>query len=886
MALRTVVGVDVETTSLDPARGEIIDVAAIRYDWQTGQEVERFEQLCRPTRPVSAEISALTGITNEMVAGKPAFGEIASSLQEFIGQEPLFAHHAEFDTKWLRYHGLNLAHNKIFDSYLLATVAWPEAASYNLGMLAAEQGLTGGDEHRAAADVELTWQLLRALQGQLRVSPEALNDVANLLQAVNAPHYRELFSAGEKLVPFNQPTVVAAAPLPVPSLSQVFAADGLLAQRVPGYAPRPGQQAMAEQVMAAYQARQLVLIEAGTGTGKTYSYLVPACLAAGQGVRVIISTYTRHLQDQLVETDIPTILKALGISLPVAVIKGRSNYVCERRLQQLCRRVGESSGADFSLAEVFLLIKVLGWLDRGGSGDLEKLNVSHQGRRIIRLLHADSLICRQQCQPSRTCPYARQRRAQSAAKIFVVNHAILAQASLRSDTLYRDALLIIDEAHHLEGATRAGTALDLSLGHVQEVADACSVAGEAAGGVTGAHIVAEAAQLVAGYQAWLLSAAGLLQGQHTTEIRLTPPLRQGSGWQKLVNEAANWRGRLKFILGLLRSLESKSTPSVQLLLQESIHAGERFGLEFENFVDGSAERIAWISLREHQAGVITTYLHDVALSLQPLFEQLTGATHGCVLTSATLATRGSFAYIKHRLGVEVAAEVTVPAPFNFKDNMLIYLVDDGPIPSDKNYDTYVYRALRSLSLLLRGRLLGLFTSQETVRIMYNLLIRDLYKAKIKVYAQKVTGGRHSMLDKFRRNPESILLGTMSFWEGIDVVGESLSCVVIPKLSFPAPTDPVLNALAAHENLNAFTDLFVPEMILRLRQGVGRLLRSTTDRGVVVILDPRLHRQQYGDEVLNSLPPATIHIGSGSDLLTKVAEWFGVARLRRWGSPGT
>ena len=887
MRPKHIIGIDVETTSLDPSQGEIIDVAAIRYDLDTGAEVARFETLCKPSKPIPSEISALTGITNEMVAKSPSFAEILSRLQEFIGVEPLFAHNAQFDTKWLTYHGLSLAKNEVADTFLLAAIAWPEAPSYNLGMLAAQLDLAVGAEHRAGADVQLTWQLLRRIIAQLAVSPAALVQIRQLLAAAGGSHYAAYFTVEEREQQAGRrPKKVAplADRQPVATLAEAFAADGLLVQHLPGFTPRTGQTAMAEQVLAAFSDRTVALIEAGTGTGKTYAYLVAACLTAAHGTPVVISTYTKHLQDQLIERDIPTIVAALQLPLLSAVVKGRRNYLCDRRLGGLIERaVTSDKTAALSLVESLFLIKVVTWLDRGGSGDLEKINLSHQGGRLLRLLHADSVVCRLQCKASATCPYMRHKRQQEGAQLTVVNHAWLCQMAASGEVGREQASIVIDEAHHLEAAARKATALDLSSEYVEEIADSfISLARAATTASVGEHIITEAALLSREYQAWLAAAGTFVLAQsRSRELLLTAAVRRGSAWQKLTQEAASWRGRLKFILGLLRSLENHSSADGRKIITETVRAGERFGLEFENYLEGSAERIQWIVAYQAAPGVVKTYLHDVALRVNPILDQLFSGSHGAVLTSATLTVRGNFDYIKGRLGITTAVESIIEAPFDYRNNMLVYLVDDGPLPADAIYEKYLYRAIGSLSELLGGRLLALFTSQAAVHSMYNLLIKHLYRANIKVYAQKITGGRHSMLDKFRRIHESILLGTLSFWEGIDIPGESLSCVVIPKLSFPFPHDPVLTALAAEEKLNVFSDLMVPEMILRLRQGVGRLLRASSDRGVVVVLDPRLHRQSYGDEVLKSLPPATIHIGAGSDLLPKIREWFGEETIKQW-----
>lgn len=886
-----IIGIDVETTSLDPTQGEIIDVAVIRYDRVTGQEVDRFESLCRPSKPIPHEVIALTGITNEMVAGKPSFNEILSRLQEFVGSDDLFAHNADFDTRWLSYHGLNIAKNKITDTFLLAAIAWPEAESYNLGMLAAQFKFTVTAEHRAAADVELTWQLLRRIQQELVVSAAAHAKISQLLAAAAGLHYLSYFSVRESIGSKKMATASVPAKKIAKNkltLEEAFKTGGVLEQKIPGFTLREGQVTMAERVLAAYTDTSVALIEAGTGTGKTYAYLVAACLAAAAGTRVVISTYTKHLQDQLIRQDIPTITAALGLSLVSAIVKGRRNYLCDKRLELLITRlINNSEQVAISLVESLFIIKLVYWLDQGGSGDLENINLSHQGGRLIRQLHADAAVCRLQCKASSTCPYMQHKRLSEGAQLVVVNHAWLTQMATGGETNLHDAFLVIDEAHHLEAAARQATALDLSAEYITEVADSfISAVRSSKQAVTREHVMSEARLLIQDYERWLTSVGKLVLAQsRPQEILLTAAVRRGSAWQKLAHEAASWRGRLKFILGLLRSLEQHSTVKDRNMLQETIRSGERLGLEFENFIEGSTERIAWLGAQERSPGIITTYLHDVALRIHPILNQMFSQSHGVVLTSATLTVRGKFDYMQARLGIQSAATAVIATPFDYRNNMLIYLIDDGPYPSDAIYEEYVHRAIRRLALLLHGRVLALFTSQAGVKSAYNYLIRYLYKAKIRIYAQKLTGGRHNMLDKFRRTHESILLGTLSFWEGIDIPGESLSCVVIPKLSFPMPTDPILTAVADEDHLNVFSDLMVPAMILRLRQGVGRLLRQAEDRGVVVILDPRLHRQAYGDEVLKSLPPANIHIGSGRDLVPKVEEWFGKKTLDRWSSSG-
>jgi Rad3-related DNA helicase len=274
-------------------------------------------------------------------------------------------------------------------------------------------------------------------------------------------------------------------------------------------------------------------------------------------------------------------------------------------------------------------------------------------------------------------------------------------------------------------------------------------------------------------------------------------------------------------------------------------------------------------------------LHDVTLSIVPQLHHVYDAASGVVFTSATLTTGGNFAYIKDILGLQSVQELLLPSSFPLRDNLLIYLVDDAPDPRGEDFDAYIGNQMAAISRLLGGRTLGLFTSFKSVSAVFYLLIRALNKEQIKLYGQGHSGGKSTMLKRFRQNPRSVLLGTDSFWEGIDVPGDTLSCVVIPKLPFAPPHDPVTDAVSEERGVGSFESISLPTMILKLRQGVGRLIRRNEDRGVVVIFDSRLHHSRYGEAVIKSLPAGRIKIGSADDLPATIRAWIGKEVLERW-----
>lgn len=878
-----VVGIDVETTSLDPTTGDIIDVAAIRYDVATGKEVDRFEQLTKPNQPLSSEIVSLTGITYDMVRDQPSFAEIKDSLRTFIGTDTLFAHNASFDLGYLGGHGVTLE-NPMWDTFPLAALTWPEMPSYNLGFLAKEWGITSTVEHRAAADVEMTWHLIHKMREDLHVSKDLFSKIETILTKATLSHYIPLFSVittpdtsklpldNTEKKPISKPEHVSW-PL---SVTEIFAPNGVLESAFLSYESRPEQLRMAQTIEKWLAEDTTGLIEAGTGVGKTFAYLAPVLLNPSQKWPVIISTYTKQLQDQLISHDLPRLLGVLGQKHTTAVLKGRRNYLCSSRLAQVLGR------PSFLPSEAFLLLKVLVWLERGGTGDLEQLNTSHQDNRLLWLIHADTPHCRTTCKRTGECIYQQARRKAQAADIVVVNHALLTQMSAGNESRLPATILVIDEAHHLEEAARQASRIDLTVNRVAEILAPLVHQGMYAEKVLAGRIQETAEALRTEYEQWLTSVGNwVIHSSDETRVLLTQPVRRSQSWQKVMEQGMSWRSRLTFLVGLVRGLKDSIPKQSQPSFTEALYDAERYQIEVSQFIEGNSERIQWVDVYDNPyTKERQVQLYDLALSLGALLAPGFSAAHSVVLTSATLTINGSFGYIKKRLGLDDAQEMRLGTPFNLRDNMLLYLAENSPAPSASTFESYTAKIIYDVALQLNGRTLGLFTSQKSVLATYKRLNNKLNKAQIKLYAQKVNGGRKNILERFKAMPESVLLGTMSFWEGVDVQGESLSCVVIPKLPFPAPNDPVITAVAMAEGLDPFLDLAVPRMIITLSQGIGRLIRSATDRGVVVLLDSRIHYTSYGSSVIKSLPAGTIHIGESGDLIPTLKDWFGAEVLQR------
>lgn len=867
---KTVVGIDIETTSLEPEKGEIIEVAAIRFDTTTGEEIERFEHLCAPKEPISDEISSLTGITQEMVKDQPDFSTHIKGLLAFIDKDVVFAHNATFDLSFLKYHGADIE-NKVWDTFPLATVAWPTHSSYNLGTLAQDFNVEVTGEHRAGEDIVLTWKVLQKMLERLRVSEAEYKTVKHLMNASQQSHYLPLFTIQTERIKEAKKRSTQPASEEHFTVNDLLGEGGILVSGE-GRSYRPGQLEMAKSVAHQIEEKASILIEAPTGTGKTFGYLVPALLALQNDSKgqVVVSTYTHQLQDQLVEEDIPELLKELNKdNYSYTTLKGRRNYICSHRLSQFIEKKSVKEPDAWTLLKIFL------WLESGGDGDIERLNLSHQSYSLMRLLHANTVGCRAYCgKKNPNCPYQQARKRAQSSSILVVNHALLMNQRDVEESDKKPIAVIIDEAHHLENAAISASEVDFTYERVAEIIAAIAQSSQSEKGQKKEHISSESQALLNEYQLLLRQAYAFVQN-HTEDgrIRLSKALRSSSGWHQIQEKGDQWLSRLHFIIGLVKSLEVSKTT------QEAIKQAERLNIELEQYLKGPASRVQWIEVEE---GKKSATLRDAALDISAYIQTLQSVAPSIVYTSATLTIEGSFEYVKDRLGLVEIEEKIIENPFSLKDQMGIFVVTDGPTPGSELFDRYVARSIVSIAKVTAGRLLGLLTSHRSVRNVYKSAIRPLNKATIKIYAQKITGGRHNISKRFKDQETSILLGTSSFWEGLNIPGESLSVVVIPKLPFPQIGDPVIDARSEQVGrASAFNKVILPHAILRLRQGVGRLVRSDTDRGVIVILDRRLAEKNYGQNVLHSLPPTSISLVQSKELIPKVKEWFGEETLSRW-----
>lgn len=615
------------------------------------------------------------------------------------------------------------------------------------------------------------------------------------------------------------------------SPSRLLGADGPLA-RLPGFAPRAAQQAMAEAVMQALERAEVLVTEAGTGTGKTYAYLVPALLFDN---KVIISTGTKHLQDQLFHRDLPLVREALGAPVDAALLKGRANYLCLHRLD-----LTASDGRLPTREDVSDLHTVMQWAGRTRRGDIAEVEALGEDAAIWSWVTSTADNCLgQACPRLSECFVAKARRAAQEADVVVVNHhLLLADMALKDEgfgeLLPGAAAFIIDEAHQLPETALQFFGTTVSSRQLTEL---------------GTDVITEHAR-EAGDMPELVRAAEQLQ-HRLADLRIAlgqgsrrAPWREAAAQVEVASGLSAIQGALDRLQDMLRSAAPRGA-GLQQCWQRSMTLAERL----TDFVEDEGDRqVQWFE----------TYTRSFALHRTP-FEigedfqhHMTRLKAAWVFTSATLAVGDDFSHFCAHLGLEDPRTARWDSPFDYRRNALMYLPPRMPLPSAPEYTRAVIEAALPVLHASGGRAFLLFTSHRALQEAAQLL-KDRLPFPLLMQG---TAPRGELLHRFRTSGNAVLLGTSSFWEGVDVRGEALSVVIIDKLPFASPGDPVLQArldALRRRGGEPFRDAQLPQAVITLKQGVGRLIRDVRDRGVLMLCDPRLLSKPYGKVFLNSLP---------------------------------
>lgn len=934
---RQYVALDLETTGLDPQRDAIIEVGAVRFG--DGGPVRRFSSLVNPGRSLPAKIQHLTGIAPDDLAAAPPVWEVMRQLADFVGNDAVIGHSIGFDASFLSRYNI-LQRNRIIDTFELSTILLPHMARHSLQHLVGELDLASHSAHRALDDAEAAMRLFQALREAALSLPIALlEQVVSLGRRSNwqqADFFEDILreqlrrpvrtSIAQQLAgkggigpgalllgaeaPQRHPQIEPRRPpepLDTRELAAALEPGGRVAAAMSAYEHRPQQVEMLRAVCQAFNDGRHLAIEAATGVGKSLAYLLPAMVFARTNRdRVLISTHTINLQEQLYTKDIPQLARALGIEPRVALLKGRNNYLCPARLQSLVDR--QSLLAEQALA----LAKILVWIPNTATGDRAELFLNTASERgVWQQVCSDLAWCN-----GETCRYRQQgrcffqqaRQTAQQAEVVIVNHSLLAMdACLEAGSLPEYDHLIVDEAHHFQAACTNALRLELTFSQFHDVLgdvlseergndsgalavirhalqrmrqragralEDCDRLSEALEALT-SHIDAAASSLELCAER-LLGSTGR---SYTQQRRITARERATAEWSRLVECWTAAAKAASVVAGLLEEIRRQAVGlGLEEDLAEPLQVAAANARQLRELVATFGEVIAtpaeayvyWLSARDVGEAVA---LNRAPISVaESLGELLFSQKRTVVLTSATLTTAGSFDYFLQQVGLDSARTVTVGSPFDFRSSTLVCIARDVPEPRHPGHQKAIEEAILRLARATGGRLMALFTSYSQLKQTTRSLSRPLEEENILLYSQSEGGSRNQLLEGFKSADRAVLLGTRSFWEGVDVPGDALQCLVMAKLPFMVPDDPIV-AARSEQYADPFNQYLLPEAILTFRQGFGRLIRTQTDRGAFVVLDSRVRTKAYGGSFLRSLPDCTFIEGTMDSIPEKVVLWL-------------
>ena len=676
-----------------------------------------------------------------------------------------------------------------------------------------------------------------------------------MLCASGSNYYRDSVPAA------SQPAASSANSKSAPSLHQFFGPAGLLSRTHPAYEFRRGQLQMAQAVEQAIAERRHLIVEAGTGTGKTLAYLMPVIRS---GKRVIISTGTKNLQEQLFHKDIPFLEQALfpegNHRLSVCYMKGRNNYLCRKKLYDLTGQPVLSG-----LEEIEHYRAIAAWEQNTATGDRAELASLPEASALWHKLDARADTCLgQKCSAWDKCFITEMRRRAAESDIIIVNHHLFfADLGIKQQSEYApDAgilpeagTVIFDEAHELEDVAGSYFGISVSAARLEELC----------------RDVEASLQRNRMYTASLSGAIKSLRERSGFFFSLLP---EGDGRFSFENRREFLEENGDEFLGLQQSLtrlvaEIENLPSKPEEVFAFARRAKELQVQFGFLLESEDKNtVFWIERRRGGREKMNVSMQATPIDVGPILREcLWSKLETAVLTSATLAVGSGFEYIRARLGTDHARELVLPSHFDYQGQALFYVPPDLPDPRTPQFAAKAAERIRQILEITRGRAFVLFTSYAQMRDIHERLLGDLdFPMLLQGDAPK-----SALLEEFRLTPNCVLFATSSFWQGVDVQGEQLSCVIIDRLPFAVPSDPVVAARVKAidaDGGNAFFQYQVPAAVITLKQGFGRLIRSLHDRGLLALLDNRILKKQYGRVFVESLP----NYRRTTDI-TAVAHWF-------------
>jgi ATP-dependent DNA helicase DinG len=932
--LNKFVVIDLETTGNIPKKGDkIIQFAAVIIE--NGKITRQFSSLINPQKSIPVFIEELTGLNDDMVKDAPLFSEIASEVVDLLEGAYFVAHNVLFDLSFLQEEliqaGFEGYFGPVLDTVEMARILYPTADGYKLTDLAERENLTHDRPHQADSDAQVTAELLLILLNKLsrlpgrtlkllaHLSGGLKSDIQQLLEEMLIDKDTIIEESHESIEFLNN---LAMKKLPVQKDSSHIQEDYLypaseiekieLVQKgFSAFEKRTGQFFMMDGVYHSFQEARHALIEAGTGVGKSLGYLLPAAFFAKQcKCSIVVSTHTIQLQEQLIKNEIPLLGKMIPFQIKSVLLKGRSNYISLERFS--LSLMEENDNYDTTLTKMQILV----WLIETETGDKDELNLSSGGQIFWNKIRNEqtSFLKNRTWQP-----YDFYLRAQNAAKeadIVITNHSLLL-SDLKADKSILPSYdyCIIDEGHHFEKQASQ------FFGHAIDYLTTRLLIGQF-GLYEQKFLFYQLEKLI---ESKAISKIPVLQtfelnkmvsdlsyemdeffnlniiyakkmsankkGFYRAKVRL-PSEASGREQTALYHSAERFVFLIKDVLQAINErlesldvVENSFTNEQKSKIEEIVSFTNELEELYKTIQDCFLKKsnlVKWIEFDSRSPQNVTTFYAQPAAVGTALKEKFFQVKKSVVFTSATLTVNQSFHYMLKEMGLDEADtfQLSIPSPFEYKNQVRLLIPDDLPEINSVSLDEYVIAIsehIITIAEATKGRMMILFTAYDMLKKTYELIKESGYLDDFVMIAQGITSGSRTRLTRnFKRYDKAILLGTSSFWEGVDIPGEDLSCLVIVRLPFSPPDEPLTEAkcqLITEQGGNAFSDYSLPEAILRFKQGFGRLIRTESDRGIMIVFDKRIITTKYGDAFLKSIPPVPVKTGAIDELIDLIQRWL-------------
>lgn len=931
---KMIVVCDLETTGMDPKVDKVIEVGLVRLEM--GEVTGKFHSLVNPGQPLPLKIKRLTGLDDADLAGATDIDGLLPQILDFIGDSPIAGHNVQFDLGFLAAaRGLPFT-NHAYDTLELTRLIAPFSASYRLQSLCSEFNIDLRDSHRALDDALATAHLLEMMlkmAGQLELG--VLMQVAKLLLEAGSGWYGPLNDlVKERLRSFPNEKIATQVywsrehggdgkngasrkdnyskrtkeTLEEGDIRSLFGPEGPFAEVLPTYEYRSQQEVMACCVAAALNDEHYLLMEAGTGVGKSMAYLVPAVLwSLKNNERVLVATHTINLQEQLWFKDIPLLSEVIGKPFQVALAKGRQNYICLRRWLT-------SMESQHLPEEAAFYARVLVWLTNTGAGDKSELNIIGGEEELWLGICGEAEGCLGiRCPYQKDCFVQKARRAAEEADLIITNHSLLF-ANVRAENRVLPAYgpLIIDEAHHLEESATSHLGMQFSQGMFNrwlvlvgklltrfaekappsdwtKWSEALKKAQETR--VEAAEVMRLFYKLLGESVTASISPADSEYGRVSLRLPCNAPnyVEVVACSERCIQVLRSMIDDIKQCVALMDTwaITEESWAGYARDLEQIVQTGGNMIDEFKFIMEGRDEGfVYWVDMdlsSRWGARYCTLLAAPVDVGAM-LYERFFKNKNTVIMTSATITVNGSYDHFIERTGLcyiqkENLVTADFDSPFAYDHQALLCINRDLPVQGSVAENVYLESLEHTIYKLVEvtgGRTLVLFTSHRILREVYRRLKPKLETIGVCLLGHGLDGSRSRILEEFKQDSRTVLFGAFSFWEGVDIPGDALTCVVIVKLPFMSPSVPVIEARLedlARQNRDGFRLLSVPQAVIRFKQGFGRLIRSCSDRGFVVILDGRILNKSYGRQFLRSLPVKN-HIRGSIDMITKkMSEWI-------------